>query len=243
MGQTKKALNLILSDLKDVSLAISFAKSQDDPDLWEDLLNYSMDKPRFIHGLLVEAGTSIDPIKLVRRIPSGLEIEGLREGLTRMIREHDLQASISQGAAKVLQSEVAVGMATLRKGQQRGIKFNIIEEKAVSDTGDRNEASSNTDTEKALSPSRPPTFQPGRCAGCHLPFYPNGKLPCLDYTKMSSVLIHYVRVKKRKSSLASHVDMSSTYRTFTRMIPQQPRTETSPECRPHARCQKLAYPP
>ncbi|KAH1339619.1 hypothetical protein KXV68_005541 [Aspergillus fumigatus] len=175
MGQTKKALNLILSDLKDVSLAISFAKSQDDPDLWEDLLNYSMDKPRFIHGLLVEAGTSIDPIKLVRRIPSGLEIEGLREGLTRMIREHDLQASISQGAAKVLQSEVAVGMATLRKGQQRGIKFNIIEEKAVSDTGDRNEASSNTDTEKALSPSRPPTFQPGRCAGCHLPFYPNEK--------------------------------------------------------------------
>ncbi|KAF7175811.1 hypothetical protein CNMCM7691_010217 [Aspergillus felis] len=178
MGQTKKALNLILSDLKDVSQAISFAKAQDDPDLWEDLLDYSMDKPRFIHGLLVEAGTSIDPIKLVRRIPSGLEIEGLREGLTRMIREHDLQASISQGAAKVLQSEVAVGMDTLRKGQQRGIKFNIIEEKptqAVSDTGDKDEASSNADTEKALSPSSPSTFQPGRCAGCHLPFYPNEK--------------------------------------------------------------------
>jgi hypothetical protein len=55
MGQTKRALNLILSDLKDVSQAISFAKSQDDPDLWEDLLDYSMDKPKFIHGLLVEA--------------------------------------------------------------------------------------------------------------------------------------------------------------------------------------------
>ncbi|KAF7114074.1 hypothetical protein CNMCM5793_007054 [Aspergillus hiratsukae] len=178
MGQTKKALNLILSDLKDVSQAISFAKSQDDPDLWEDLLDYSMDKPRFIHGLLVEAGTSIDPIKLVRRIPSGLEIEGLREGLTRMIREHDLQASISQGAAKVLQSEVAVGMDTLRKGQQRGIKFNIIEEKptqVVPDTGDKDEASSNADTEKALSPSSPSTFQPGRCAGCHVPFYSNEK--------------------------------------------------------------------
>ncbi|KAI9371165.1 hypothetical protein BJX61DRAFT_543907 [Aspergillus egyptiacus] len=128
MGQTKRALNLILSDLKDVSQAIAFAKTQDDPDLWEDLVDYSMDKPRFIHGLLVEAGTSIDPIKLVRRIPSGLEIEGLREGLTRLLREHDLQSSISHGAAKVLQSEVAIGMDALRRGQRRGIKFNIIED-------------------------------------------------------------------------------------------------------------------
>ncbi|EAW09696.1 CLH domain-containing protein [Aspergillus clavatus NRRL 1] len=179
MGQTKKALNLILSDLKDVSQAISFAKSQDDPDLWEDLLDYSMDKPRFIHGLLVEAGTSIDPIKLVRRIPSGLEIEGLREGLTRMIREHDLQASISQGAAKVLQSEVAIGMDTLRKGQQRGIKFNIAEPKrpqsSVSVTTAKDETQSNADTEVPATSSSPSAAQAGRCAGCHLPFQPNGK--------------------------------------------------------------------
>ena len=173
MGQTKRALNLILSDLKDVSQAISFAKSQDDPDLWEDLLDYSMDKPRFIHGLLVEAGTSIDPIKLVKRIPSGLEIEGLREGLTRMIREHDLQASISEGAAKVLQSEVAVGMDLLRKGQKRGIKFNIIEdEKKQNDLDD-----SRSDTETVISTKTSKTSgpQPGRCAGCHSPFHPNGK--------------------------------------------------------------------
>lgn len=189
MGQTKRALNLILSELKDVSQAISFAKSQDDPDLWEDLLDYSMDKPRFIHGLLVEAGTSIDPIKLVRRIPSGLEIEGLREGLARMIREHDLQASISQGAAKVLQSEVALGMDTLRRGQRRGIKFNIIEPKEESEpgAGPGPEASSevvngkadstsdvDTITGRTLS-SKPPAPQSGRCGGCHTPFRANGK--------------------------------------------------------------------
>jgi hypothetical protein len=175
MGQTKRALNLILSDLKDVSQAIAFAKSQDDPDLWEDLVDYSMDKPRFIHGLLVEAGTSIDPIKLVRRIPSGLEIEGLREGLTGLLREHDLQASISQGAAKVLQSEVAVGMNTLRSGQRRGIKFNIIQES--SKPGQVNdEAKAETDSEKTPTPSRSSfTQQAGRCAGCHRPFHANGK--------------------------------------------------------------------
>ncbi|OJJ76123.1 hypothetical protein ASPBRDRAFT_51785 [Aspergillus brasiliensis CBS 101740] len=196
-GQTKRALNLILSDLKDVSQAIQFAKSQNEPDLWEDLLDYSMDKPRFIHGLLVEAGTSIDPIKLVRRIPSGLEIEGLREGLTRMIREHDLQASISQGAAKVLQSEVAVGMDTLRRGQRRGIKFNVVEEErsipgtptTTTATATATEVSdketivnskavkSDADTEKTsfTATSSSPASQAGRCAGCHRPFRANEK--------------------------------------------------------------------
>jgi uncharacterized protein with PIN domain len=33
---------LIIDRLADVSQAIAFAKEQDDADLWEDLLNYSM---------------------------------------------------------------------------------------------------------------------------------------------------------------------------------------------------------
>ncbi|KAJ5674124.1 hypothetical protein N7462_009563 [Penicillium macrosclerotiorum] len=177
MGQTKRALNLILSDLKDVSQAISFAKTQDDPDLWEDLLDYSMDKPKFIHGLLVEAGTSIDPIKLVRRIPSGLEIEGLRDGLTRLIREHDLQAIISQGAARVMQGEVALGMDTLRRGQRRGIKFNIREDNIVDDGPISGTAPANAPAQDSVSESGSSTRQvgpgQGRCGGCNAPFQAN----------------------------------------------------------------------
>ncbi|KAL2866972.1 CLH domain-containing protein [Aspergillus lucknowensis] len=180
MGQAKKALNLILSDLKDVSQAIAFAKSQDDPDLWEDLVDYSMDKPSFIHGLLVEAGTSIDPIKLVRRIPSGLEIEGLREGLTRLLREHDLQASISQGAAKILQSEVAIGMNSLRGGQRRGIKFSIIEGSSKNEDVETvpeqrdDEMGNEDDTEKHPTLRiNSATLHAGICAGCQHPFHAN----------------------------------------------------------------------
>ncbi|KAJ5351045.1 hypothetical protein N7452_000019 [Penicillium brevicompactum] len=176
MGQTKRALNLILSDLKDVSQAISFAKSQEDPDLWEDLLDYSMDKPKFIHGLLVEAGTAIDPIKLVRRIPSGLEIEGLREGLTRLIREHDLQASISQGAARVMQSEVALGMDSLRKGQCRGIKFDVQEHTEqdlnltpTTKTQGQGQVSEKSGANRLATPGQ------GRCGGCNAAFHANEK--------------------------------------------------------------------
>lgn len=124
-GQTKRALYLIIEKLSDVSFAISFAKEQDDSDLWNDLLEYSMDKPHFIRGLLAEVGTAIDPIKLVRRIPEGLEIEGLRDGIGRMVREYEIQHSISEGVARVLRGEVAAGMDTLRAGQKRGVKFEI----------------------------------------------------------------------------------------------------------------------
>ncbi|KAJ5594815.1 uncharacterized protein N7459_001023 [Penicillium hispanicum] len=179
MGQTKRALNLILSDLKDVSQAISFAKSQNDPDLWEDLLDYSMDKPKFIHGLLVEAGTAIDPIKLVRRIPSGLEIEGLRDGLTRLIRENDLQASISQGAARVMQSEVALGMDTLRRGQRRGIKFSIAEDKRDDEKDGEVTATTKSQAQDVASESSTATKvagrSQGRCSGCQTPFHANGQ--------------------------------------------------------------------
>jgi len=85
-----------------------------------------MDKPQFIRGLLAEVGTAIDPIKLVRRIPEGLEIEGLRDGIGRMVREYEIQHSISEGVAKVLRGEVAAGMDTLRAGQKRGVKFEVI---------------------------------------------------------------------------------------------------------------------
>ncbi|KAI1455131.1 hypothetical protein F4805DRAFT_436983 [Annulohypoxylon moriforme] len=125
-GRMKQALYLIIDRLGDVSQAISFAKEQDDPDLWEDLLEYSMDKPRFIRALLEEVGTSINPITLVRRIPEGLEIPGLREGLKHIMKEHEIQYSISSGVARVLRSEVAVAQNQLRSGQRRGIKFEVV---------------------------------------------------------------------------------------------------------------------
>ena len=123
IGKTKEALFLIIEKLGDVSQAISFAKEH--PDLWEDLLDYSMDKPRFIRALLNEVGTSVDAVKLVRRIPEGLEIEGLKKGVKKMVREYDIQFSISEGVARVLRGEVAAGMEVLREGRRRGVKFEV----------------------------------------------------------------------------------------------------------------------
>ena len=193
-GQTKKAIFLIINDLKDVSRAIAFAKEQNDQDLWDDLLDYSMSRPKFIEGLLSEVGTAIDPITLIKRIPSGLEIEGLKNGLKKMMREYDIQDSISSGVAKVLESEVAVGMTTLRKGRNRGLRFDVEERpssqgsaviaKPEIPTGD--EINIPGDTEKTLTEEEP---KPGHCAGCGKAFHEDGKqsAPNLQtHTKFSS---------------------------------------------------------
>lgn len=178
-GQTKRALYLIIDRLADVSQAISFAKEQNDSDLWEDLLDYSMNKPHFIRGLLEEVGTAINPITLVRRIPEGLEIEGLREGLSRMIKEYEIQHSISYGVAKVLRGEVALAQNTLRSGQRKGVKFDVVHKPEDHLDVDVSDVPT-TNTDGAVTPEMTKEFtehhhvktavEPGHCVGCQEPF-------------------------------------------------------------------------
>jgi len=172
-GETKRALTLIVTRLGDVSLAISFAKEQDDRDLWNDLLDFSMDKPKFIKGLLEEVGTAIDPITLVKRIPEGLEIEGLRDGILRMVREYEIQNSISEGVARVLRSEVANGMDTLRKGRARAVKFEVVHEEQkveiyVEPPKEAKEAGKEVQKEETVKEEvdAESEWKPGYCTGC-----------------------------------------------------------------------------
>ncbi|KIW69609.1 hypothetical protein, variant [Phialophora macrospora] len=173
-GQTKKALFLIIDELKDVSSAITFAKEQDDQSLWDDFLEYSMSRPRFISGLLAEVGTAIDPITLLKKIPAGLEVEGLKDGLKKMIREYDLQDSISSGVARVLSSEVAVGMETLRRGRRKGIKFEVVPptpkvrrplEQSADGADEKRTGEEQIEVEAQI--------QPGHCASCRKAFHEN----------------------------------------------------------------------
>jgi hypothetical protein len=174
-GQTKRALFLIIGELGDVSQAISFTK--ENPDLWDDLLDYSMDKPKFIRALLEEVGTSINPITLVRRIPNGLEVDGLREGIGKMIREYEIQHSISDGVAKVLRGEVASGMDILRAGQKKAVKFEVTLEK-------RDEVDVHVEAVPIINGNAMGLVQddngpkPGHCIVCRDVFHQDGKFGC-----------------------------------------------------------------
>ena len=167
-GRTAKALRLIIDSLNDVSQAIAFAKEQDDASLWDDLLDYSMNKPRFIRGLLEEVGTSLDPLKLVKRIPLGLEIEGLREGLGRMLREYEVHESISKGVARVLRGEVNAAMQQRGRGQRMGIRFDVAK------GPHHDEPSSRPGSHKSKHPPKQ-KIRPGYCVGCGEKITEHGK--------------------------------------------------------------------
>ena len=93
-------------------------------------------------------------MKLVKRIPLGLEIPGLREGLSRMLREYEVQESISEGVARVLRGEVNTAMKQKGEEQKRGVRFDVAPvEKAL----ERQE-------KKKHHP--PKVVRPGFCAGC-----------------------------------------------------------------------------
>ena len=171
-GQTKRALFLIIGELGDVSQAISFTK--ENPDLWDDLLDYSMDKPKFIRALLEEVGTAIDPITLVRRIPNGLEVEGLRDGIGKMIREYEIQYSISDGVARVLRGEVATGMDALRAGQKKAIKYEVTHEQTEVEIFVDTVPDPDKDDLSGYVGDGDDETKPGNCVGCKDVFSEDG---------------------------------------------------------------------
>ena len=105
MGNTRSALELIMTELVDVEQAVDFCKEHDDAELWDDLIKYSLDKPPFIIVLLNNVGTHIDPRKLVERIEPGLKIPGLRASLIQILRDYNLQVSLQEGCKKILVSD------------------------------------------------------------------------------------------------------------------------------------------
>lgn len=60
-------------------------------DLWHDLIDFSIDKPYFVHVLLHNIGTHVDPRILVERIECGREIPGLRDSLVQIMHDYQLQ--------------------------------------------------------------------------------------------------------------------------------------------------------
>ena len=105
MGNTRSALELIMTELVDVEQAVEFCKEHDDAELWDDLIKYSIDKPPFISVLLNNVGTHIDPRKLVERIEPGLKIPGLKASLIQILRDYNLQVSLQEGCKKILVSD------------------------------------------------------------------------------------------------------------------------------------------
>lgn len=121
IGDKKTALTLIIERLGDVERAIAFVKEEKDPELWDNLVHYSEDKPKFIRGLLENVGGEVDAVKLIRRIKDGLQIEGLRDALIKILGDFNLQISLLEGCATILTHDGRSYAQFLDRAQTEGI--------------------------------------------------------------------------------------------------------------------------
>ncbi|KAJ3398291.1 hypothetical protein CcCBS67573_g05422 [Chytriomyces confervae] len=145
MGDNRRALKLVIDRLGDVKQAIEFAKEQNDDQIWDDLIKYSMDKPPFIIGLLENLGSHIDPVKLIQQIPKGLEIPHLRASLIKIMTDYGIQMSLKDGCAKILVSDAVELMENLHSAQRMALAFsggdlecNLCDSKILFDDPDKN---------------------------------------------------------------------------------------------------------
>ncbi|SCW04305.1 LAFE_0H10616g1_1 [Lachancea fermentati] len=106
MGESKKALSLIIDRLDNPQLAIAFVKESSDVELWEFLVDYSMNRPKFIKELL----NTYDDFResyaeIIKKLPESVEVDGLQSTLNNVCRENFLSLNVNSGVFKIVDDE------------------------------------------------------------------------------------------------------------------------------------------
>ncbi|XP_015111621.1 vacuolar protein sorting-associated protein 41 homolog [Diachasma alloeum] len=121
IGNTSEALALMTRELGDMEAAIEFCQEHDDEELWNDLINYSLNKSENITFLLQKIGTYVDPRLMVQRIEPSMQIPGLKKALIKMMCDYNLQVSVQEGCKKILSGDYFNLHERLVRSHQRGI--------------------------------------------------------------------------------------------------------------------------
>ncbi|CAB3364914.1 Hypothetical predicted protein [Cloeon dipterum] len=102
IGKTREALALIVEELQDIRQAVEFCMEHNDQELWEEMIEKTVQKPEFASYLLEKTGTCIDPQMLIKRIENGCSIPGLKKSLVKLLCDYQLQVSVQDGCKKIL---------------------------------------------------------------------------------------------------------------------------------------------
>ena len=122
MGNNREALHLITNKMENILKAIEFCKEADDQDLWEDLIDYSMKKPEFIRVLCENiVDHHVDRVALIKRIPAGTTIPGLRDALVKILQDFQLQIALNRGCRDVLTKDSNALLDRLSRLMRRGM--------------------------------------------------------------------------------------------------------------------------
>jgi len=108
MGNTARALDLVVFEMQDVQVAINLVEEQKDPGLWIELIKKSLKFPQFVSGLLdhVGGGSFVDARLLIESIPCDIDIPDLKTKLLRIVSDYALEVRLRKGTEKILLSDL-----------------------------------------------------------------------------------------------------------------------------------------
>ncbi|GAV47470.1 hypothetical protein ZYGR_0H03130 [Zygosaccharomyces rouxii] len=126
VGETKRALSLIIDELNDPKLAIDFVKNLGDPELYDFMVSYSMDKPKFVKALLGspdEFGKTY--LEVIKGMPETMEIDDLHKTLIRIAKENALSSTVSKSIFKIIDDETTEYAIELLNIRSQGKAFYV----------------------------------------------------------------------------------------------------------------------
>ncbi|KAJ1619992.1 hypothetical protein T492DRAFT_915524 [Pavlovales sp. CCMP2436] len=125
MGNSRAALELLLGELCDMKAALSFVREQAEPELSAELLSRSLTSPQLVADLLDNwAGHTdvLQPTELLRRLPAGSTIPGLRAKITRILADYRRQQQLAASCAQISAQdarELSLELFRARQGAMR----------------------------------------------------------------------------------------------------------------------------
>lgn len=114
MGNYLEAVKIILSIAKNRGVAaaekgmkeaVLIMLEQGEQDLFEEVIQTAKTDPIFVRTLLSAAGTAINPLKVIKEVPSKMEIPQLKETMVKVLRDHQLQHSLRGSCRKIVKED------------------------------------------------------------------------------------------------------------------------------------------
>lgn len=106
---------------------MEFVSQQHDEELWEYLISRVLDAgpgqdPALIGDLLEHLAGHVDPMRILGRIPAGVDIPHLQRRLVRIIADFRAQVLLREGCTSILRSDCAALQERLFRATQRAFR-------------------------------------------------------------------------------------------------------------------------
>lgn len=126
IGNTSEALGILLQEIGGAAQAIEFVEEHEDGSnaLWDQIISFSVNHKVFLLHLLDAIGSisTINPVQLVSKIPTGIELPGLKQRIGNILKQYEFQVTMKEICSSFTEDDTTSLLCQLNQTKRRGIK-------------------------------------------------------------------------------------------------------------------------